>query len=700
MKLIIAEKPSVAATYASVLGASTKKSGYYEGNGCLVSWCVGHLLQLAKPEEYSEKYKKWNKGDLPISPVEWVYLPSNDSGRKQQLKTLASLMKRADVSVIINGADAGREGELIFRLVYEYAKSNKPIQRLWISSMEEKAVKDGFNNLRPGAEYDNLNRAAKCRDQADWLVGMNLTRLFSTVYNSKLRVGRVQTPTLAMVVERHNKVVNFVREPFYVVALSGMGFTAERERLAEKGVAESIAAKCSGATATILSIVKEDKTLPPPKLFDLTTLQREANQLLGLTAAKTLDIAQTLYESKLITYPRTDSRYITEDMAGEKLNELIRATISVMALSDEPNASNFQSHKQIVNNSKVTDHHAILPTMSVRNADLGRLSGDERNVLLMVCTRLISAVSERHSYAETTVTVECAGESFVAKGKSVTDNGWKHIEDEYAKSVKQRKGKKEDDNETSLPSDLREGAEYAPSVEVDERFTSPPKHYTEATLLSAMENAGTEGVVEEIERKGIGTPATRAGIIEKLIKDGFMIREKKRLLPTEQGINLVNVLPDKVKSPLLTAEWENELKRVERGHVTQPVFMKTVNEFVSDIVQAYGKIEPKDNNPFGGSDGGETIGACPRCGASVTESPKAYSCERSRSKECGFALWKDNKFFMSQGKKITKSIAKSLVSKGSVYIKDLKSQKSGKTYAATILLDDNKDGYVNFTMKF
>ena len=590
-----------------------------------------------------------------------------------------------------------------FRLVYEYAKSKKPIQRLWVSSMEESVLKEGFGKLRPGTDYDSLYQAAKCRQQADWLVGMNFSRLFSVAYNATLRVGRVQTPTLAMVVERFEKISSFVKEAFYVVELTGAGFTAERERLADKALAEEIAQKLNGITAVIRSIKKQEKSVAPQRLYDLTTLQREANKMFGLTASKTLEIAQRLYEKKIITYPRTDSKFITEDMA-HSINDLV--TMSGQLLTGNLGgtfAKGFTPNVPlIVNNSKVTDHHALLPTKQAGNTNISGLTTDERNILFMVCAKLICAVGENHRYAETTVIVDCSTEVFTAKGKTITKNGWKQTGDDFIKSL--GRSRKDDNEKTALPANIYEGQQFTAQTSVREGFTTPPKHFTEDTLLSAMENAGTEGVTEDIERKGLGTPATRAGIIENLVKSEFLKRDKKNLLPTEKGINLIKVLPDKVKSPLLTADWENSLKRMEHDEVTAVGFMKSINDFVSDVVSTYGNAPIENANLFGSTGGkggfGEVIGVCPRCGGKVAESLKAFSCEHTRSKKCGFALWKDNKFFVSQGKKITKSIAEQLVNNGQVYIPDLKSQKSGKQYGATILLDGSRDGYVGFKLEF
>ena len=698
MKLVIGEKPSAAKSYADVLGATSKKDGYYEGNGYIVSWCIGHLLGLAEPSVYDEKYSKWNKADLPISPNAWKYTATPST--KKQLRVLVDLMKRKDVHVIINGADAGREGELIFRLVYEHSKCNKPVKRLWVSSMEESALKQGFNDLYNSKDYDSLYQAAKCRQQADWLVGMNFSRLFSIVYNANLRVGRVQTPTLAMVVERFEKMSNFVKEPFYVVQLSGANFTAEREKLSDKQAAVEIASKLNGIIAVIRSIKKQEKSIAPPKLYDLTTLQREANKLFGLTAAQTLEIVQGLYEKKIVTYPRTDSKFITEDMA-HGMGALISMSGNLLSgvMGGSTLFDNFSPNIPIiVNNSKVTDHHAILPTMQAANINIDGLNTNERNVLLMICSKLVCAVSEKHTYAETVVTVDCTGEIFTTKGKSITNNGWKQMEDDFNKFL--GKSKKEADEAPTLPANITEGQSFVAKTSIREGATSPPKPYTEDTLLSAMENAGVEGVEEEIERKGLGTPATRAGIIETLVKSEFIKRDKKNLLPTEKGINLIKILPDKVKSPLLTADWENNLKRMERGEVSPDGFMKSIRDFVSEVVGSYGVAKADTPNPFGSSGSDEVIGVCPRCGGNIVETPKAFSCENTKSKSCAFILWKENKFFVSQGKKITKGVATQLIKNGRIFVPDLKSQKTGRKYGATILLDDNKEGYVGFKLEF
>ena len=548
----------MAKSIADVLGAKTRRDGSYEGSGYVVSWCIGHLLSLAEPQDYDEKYTKWRYEDLPIAPQKWKYTANPST--KKQLKILCDLIKRKDIDCIINACDAGREGEHISRLVYEHSGTAKSIKRLWISSMEETAIAEGFRNLKSGADYDNLSHAAKCRSQADWLVGLNCTRLFSVIYDAQLRVGRVQTPTLAMIVEREDKIKGFVKEPFYTVEVSDGRFTAEGEKLKEKASAEAICIKVAGKSAMITSVERKEKSAAPPKLYDITTLQREANRLFGYTAAQTLSCVQNLYEHKIVTYPRTDSRFLIEDMAAG-IPDLVKAVSQVLPFSADTGGINVS---QVINTAKVTDHHAIVPTPTMPTVDLSSLPTAERNVLTMIAARLVSAVSDKHVYAETIVTVECEGETFTTKGKTVVQDGWKAIETAFAASA----GKKKKDEDKPLP-ELAEGYRFDTEASVREGFSQPPKHFTEDLLLSAMETAGAEDMLadglrpDDAERKGLGTPATRAAIIENLVKSGLLERKAKQMLPTDKGVNLIKVLPESVKSPLLTAEWEHQLKRIE-----------------------------------------------------------------------------------------------------------------------------------------
>ena len=691
--LVIAEKPSVAKSLADVLGAKSCRDGSYEGSGYVVSWCIGHLLGLAEPQAYDEKYAKWRYEDLPIAPTKWKYTAANST--KKQLKILCDLMKRSDIHGIVNAADAGREGELIFRLVYEHSGCNKPMQRLWISSMEESAILDGFRNLKDGAQYDNLYQSALCRQQADWLVGLNCTRLFSVLYNAQLRVGRVQTPTLAMIVEREAKIAAFIKEPFYVVEVSDSNFTAEREKLKDRQPAEDIRLSCDGKPAEITSVKKQEKSAAAPKLYDLTTLQREANRLFGYTAAQTLNCVQNLYEQKLCTYARTDSRYLTEDMAGG-IPVLVNAVSGKLPFA--VHIGNI-SVSEVINNSKVTDHHAIIPTPAMPAADLSTLPTAEKNVLTMIAMRLVSAVSERHIFAETVVTAECEGKVFTAKGKTIVQNGWKAIEQTFAASV----GKAKKDDDRSLP-DLNEGYRFQAQSSVREGFSQPPKHFTEDLLLSAMETAGAEDMLagglrpEDAERSGLGTPATRAGIIENLVKSGLLERKAKLLLPTDKGVNLVAVLPQSVKSPLLTAEWENHLGRIQRGEMAASDFMIAIGKFVDGIIKTHNSPSAEHKALFpSDKKGGEVVGKCPRCGSDVTEAPKGFFCGNDA---CKFGLFKDSKFFTMKKKKLTKDTAAVLLAEGRVFMSGLHSEKTGKQYNATIILEDSGEGYPSFKMEF
>jgi len=707
-QLVISEKPSVAKALSAVLGAKSKKDGYYEGGGYIISWCVGHLLGLAPPDAYGERYAKWNIADLPILPNPWIYKP-NDSTKKQ-LKVLKELLKRPDVEIVVNACDAGREGELIFRLVYDHCKSKKPIQRLWISSMEESAIAEGFSNLRKGTDYDSLYQAALCRQQADWAVGMNYSRLFSCLYNVKgLSIGRVQTPTLAMIVERENRIKGFVKEPFYTVEVEGEGFTAASERLKDKAQAEDIAAKINGKAAVVKSVVNQEKSTSPPKLYDLTTLQREANRLYGYSASDTLKYAQNLYEQKILTYPRTDSRFITEDMAGG-IPALVESVTGILNGVNVPVATDTETNiNNITNNAKVTDHHAIIPTAEAARVNLDS-SPAEKNILMMVCTRLLSAVSPKHRYAEIVITVEgvdCAGVDFTAKGKTVMDNGWKTVEDAYLAAFGKKKAKGQEQADKTLPN-LTQGHEYTAAASLKEGFTSPPAPFTEDTLLSAMENATADDMPEnfQAERSGIGTPATRAEVIETLLKREYVIRKDRQILPTEKGIGVIKILPDadSIKSPLLTAQWESELKRVENGEISANEFMTAISAYVQKAVDD-NKTVPEDKKALlssysssGGGSGGEIIGTCPRCSNDIAETPKAFSCV---NRECKFALWKDSKFFTAKKKKLTKAIAIALLTDGRIFMSGLHSEKTGKPYNATIsLVDDKPDSYPSFSMEF
>lgn len=690
MRLIVCEKPSVAQAIAAVLGARERGDGCIRGKDWIVTWCVGHLVELAQAAAYEERFAKWRLEDLPILPERWRYAAAQ--GKKKQLDILRRLLSDKTVDSVVCATDAGREGELIFRLVYDFCKCSKPVHRLWISSMEDTAIRDGFEKLRPGADYDSLYRAALCRSQADWLVGINSTRLFSCLYGVTLNVGRVQTPTLALLVEREAVIAAFVKTPFYTPVLDLASFTASGEKMEDRSVADAVCSVCDGKDAVVREIKRQDKNTAPPKLYDLTTLQREANRLFGYTAQQTLDYTQSLYEKKLCTYPRTDSRFLTEDMAPG-LPALVSAVAGKLAFlpAELPLPVNAG---QVVNNGKVSDHHAIIPTPTMAAANLDGLPAGERNILHLLAVRLLCAAGEKHSHAETVVTVECAGHLFIAKGSTVLREGWKATEQAFRATLKE-KPQENDADDASLP-ELSEGQVFSSvAASVREGLASPPKHFTEDTLLSAMESAGSEDMPEDAERKGLGTPATRAGIIEKLVKSGFVARKSKQLFPTEKGMNLIAVLPDAVKSPQLTAEWEHMLGRIERGELADAAFMKGIADMARGLVSAHAAPDQSHSAWFA-KPAAPSVGACPRCGSAVTENKKGFFCS---GRDCRFALWRDNKFFAAKKKEITKPIAAALLTEGRVFIKGLYSEKTGKTYDATVVLEDT-GRYANFKLDF
>ena len=666
-QLVIAEKPSVAMSIAKVLGATTRKEGHMEGGGWLVSWCVGHLAGLAEPAAYNPSYDKWRREDLPILPENWRFTIGRD--KREQFDVLRTLLRREDVSEVVNACDAGREGELIFRTAYHLAGCTKPMKRLWISSMEDSAIREGFANLRPGHDYDGLHQAALCRQKADWLVGINATRLFSVLYGRTLNIGRVMSPTLALIAQREAEIAAFEPVPFYTVELTCGGMTVTGERIAAKEDAAAIAAACGGSTASVQTVERREKSERPPALYDLTTLQRDANRALGYTAQQTLDYLQALYEKKLCTYPRTDSRYLTDDMEGT-----VPALVSAAAVICGLDAPGDVLASQVCNSGKVTDHHAVVPTGSAADADIAALPLGEREILRLVALGLLRAVCPPHRYAETAVTVECGGHSFTAKGKMVLDVGWKA----YVEPTK----------DAALPHDLAQGQTLAvDAAQVKEGKTTPPKHYTEDTILASMESAGAEDMPEDAERKGIGTPATRAAILEKLVATGLVERKKARkitsLVPTQAGSSLVAVLPEALQSPLLTADWEQRLGQVERGELSPEDFMGGIAAMVRELVKTYQPV-PGASVLFPSER--EAVGPCPRCGCAVTESKKGFFCE---NRECRFALWKDSKFFSAKKKTLTKTVAAALLNKGRVKLIGCYSEKTGKTYDATVVLEDD-----------
>ena len=677
MRLVICEKPSVGVSISSVLGLKSRHDGYIEGGGYIVSWCFGHLAGLASAEVYDEKYLKWRYDDLPILPGKWEYVVGKE--KMKQFELLRELLNRSDVTEIINACDAGREGELIFRTVYYLSGCTKPMKRLWISSMEDSAIRAGFENLRAGSEFDGLYQSALCRSKADWLVGINATRLFSILYHRKLNVGRVVSPTLALIVQRECEIDAFKPEKFYTVNLDLGRFVASSEKVSGKDDAERIVRDCDGKNVTVNSINRREKSEKPPLLFDLTTLQRTANKEIGYTAQQTLDYLQSLYEKKLCTYPRTDSRFLTNDMAAN-IPEL--AGISANVCGAEIPVS--MNTSVVCDSSKVSDHHAIVPTVSADAADISVLPTGEREVLRLVARQLLCAVGEPFRYAETVVTLECGGYLFTSKGKEVLSKGWKaYLE--------------RDLSENSLP-ELKENVEIPlKSAAIKEGLTTLPPHFTEDTLLHAMETASANEMPEDCEHHGIGTPATRAAILEKLVANGFVERKKSKktvhLMPTHAAYSLITVLPEQLRSPKLTAEWEHRLLEIERGEASADEFISGISDMVSDLTANY-KVVSGAEVLF--PSGRDVIGKCPRCGSEVTESRKGFFCENH---DCHFGMWRDNKFFKMKHMTLTKAQAAELLKSGRVFVKGLYSEKTGKLYDAWVVIDDNGE-FVRYRLEF
>lgn len=690
MKLIICEKPSVAKSISSALGAKSRADGFYEGNGLIVSWCVGHLVSPLDAAGYDETFRKWRYDDLPILPEPFCYVTA--PGKEDAFENLRSLMDRADVDAVVNACDAGREGELIFRLVYEMAGCRKPILRLWISSMEDTAIREGFDDLRPGAEYETLYQSALCRQKADWLVGINATRLFSVLYHRTLNVGRVQTPTLAMLAERDGKIMLFKKEKYHHVRLKVDGIEAVSEKIADPAEAEQVKADCAAAPVICTSVTREQKKEQPPKLYDLTTLQREANRLFGYTAKQTLDYAQSLYaEKKLLTYPRTDSRYLTSDMA-ETASCIIHLAAKVPPF--DGCSSFFPLVEAMISDEDVSDHYAILPTMEIEKEDIKALPVGERNLFLLVCCKLLCAAAEPYVYETVTATFDCGGHSFMAKGKHVLSEGWREIDRIFRSSLKE-KPETEDGGDGNLPAFTEGQAFENVTASITEHFTSPPKPYTEDTLLAAMERAGAEDTPDDAERKGLGTPATRAAIIEKLVAAGFVERKGKSLIPTKAGINLVTVLPEPLTSPMLTAEWEQRLTAIAKGEADPGGFLDGIRDMVRELVKTYSQISEDGQKLFAPEK--EVIGVCPRCGKPVYEGKKNFSCS---DRACGFVLWKNDRFWTSRKKELTKKMAADLLKKGRTNVKGMWSEKKGSAYDAAVILDDTGGKYINFKLEF
>ncbi len=684
-QLVIAEKPSVARSIAAVIGAAEKQNGYWQGGGYLVSWCIGHLVSFAEAGQYDEKYCKWRYEDLPILPQPWQFIVPDE--KKQQFEVLRALLNRPDVDSVTAATDAGREGELIFRFVYQMAGCTKPVKRLWISSMEDAAIREGFANLRPDSDYDALYQSALCRAKADWLVGINATRLFSVLYHKTLTVGRVQTPTLKMLVDRDAKILRFQKEKYYTVGIQSGSLKADSGRIASMDEANTLKSTCAGTSAICTSIKRERKAEQPPKLYDLTTLQREANCLFGFTAKQTLDYAQQLYEKKLLTYPRTDSQYLTEDM-GQTAQHLVSALLGLLPFAQGLDLT--PEVGRILNSKKVSDHHAILPTAEFAKQGFTGLAESECMLMNLVCSKLFCAVAAPHEYETVTAVLSCAGNEFTAKGKTVLVPGWKEIDQRFRSTLK---ADTEEEVLNALP-ELAEGQNFSVTADISEHFTSPPKAYTEDTLLSAMERAGAEDMPEEAERKGLGTPATRAAILEKLVQMGFVQRKGKQLVPTKDGINLAVVLPESLTSPALTAEWENRLTEIAKGKADPDEFMAEIEAQVRQLVKTYSCISADKQSLFQSER--VIIGKCPRCGENVYEGKKNFYCG---NRGCQFVMWKNDRFFEQRKKAFTPKIAAALLKDGKAKVKGLYSEKTGKTYDATVLLADTGGKYVNYRVE-
>ena len=690
MYLVIAEKPSVSRTIAEVIGAQKKEEGYLEGRDCIVSWCLGHLAEYEMPEAYDEKFQKWNYEDLPIIPENWKLAVSRD--KKEQFYVLKKLLNRSDVEYVVNACDAGREGELIFKRVYDLSGSKKPVRRLWISSMEDSAIEKGFQQMKDGMEYQNLAEAAVCRAQADWLVGMNATRAYTSKYYKKLTVGRVQTPTLAMLVERNEAINNFKKEKYFNVALDCDGLKVEKQKIFDANEAAKLKELCDGSSAVVEQILETEKRVRPPKLYDLTTLQREANRHFGMTAQQTLNAAQELYEQKLITYPRTDSQFLTEDMEGtaREVIQMIHEKYKLLGPFEEPVRSDV---KRVINNKKVTDHHAIIPTVELASFNISTLKDWEKKILFLIAVHMVEATERDHLYVETEITIKCQNELFKTKGKVVKQMGWKLFEECF----KNQDGlAMEDPNEEMkdrLPTVNTEQIFYNVCSEMTEHFTSPPKQYSEDTLLSAMETAGNKEFDEDTEKKGLGTPATRAGIIEKLVNSQYAVRKGKQIIPTEDGMALIEVLPDFLKSASMTAEWENQLLEMEKGEIKPEKFMTGIKNMITMLLNGCDLIPDEEKRRFQSR---ESIGTCPVCGSLVYEGKQNFYCS---NRDCNFALWKETKYLEKMGKTINKRMAAELLKNGRVFVKDLYSVKKNMYFDADLLIDVSAER-INFSLEF
>ena len=688
--LVIAEKPSVAQSYAKNLSAYKREDGYLEGESCIVSWCLGHLAEYAQPEEYDPKYEKWQFDDLPILPEAWKLKVSKD--KKKQFEVIKTLMNRSDVEYLVNGCDAGREGELIFQRVYVLAGCRKPVKRLWISSMEDAAIQKGFQTMKSEEEYKNLCMAAVCRAQADWLIGMNGTRAYTTRYFKRLVVGRVQTPTLAMLAERQERIEHFQKEAFYKVALTDGKLTVVSENIANEEAAELLVALCNGSTAVVTQMKKERKKSFPPKLYDLTSLQREANRYFGYTAKRTLDMLQELYEEKLVTYPRTDSQFVTEDMK-DSVEELVEKMPVLLSFVDYEQLGH--GIKRVINNAKVSDHHAILPTKEVVEKGIADLPADKKNLMMLICQQLVQATGEEYLYEQTDITVKCQEHDFKARGKIPVQMGFKEVEKAFKQLCVKAEPVEEKEKETSIPAGYEEGMRLFPvKAEKTTHYTSPPKPFNEDTLLAAMETAGNKEFDSETEKKGLGTPATRASIIEKLVSSGYAQRKGKQILPSTEGKELVKVMPEYLKSAVMTAEWENQLLLMEKGEITDTQFMGEITSLVRKILEVCREIPEEERRRF--QTAREVIGKCPVCGCDVFEGKQNFYCS---NRQCDFALWKENRFLGSMEKNLDKKMARELLDKACTHVKGLYSKKKDMKFDADLLLT-LEDGKPRFHLEF
>ena len=688
--LVIAEKPSVAQSYAKNLSAYKREDGYLEGESCIVSWCLGHLAEYAQPEEYDPKYEKWQFDDLPILPEAWKLKVSKD--KKKQFEVIKTLMNRSDVEYLVNGCDAGREGELIFQRVYVLAGCRKPVKRLWISSMEDAAIQKGFQTMKSEEEYKNLCMAAVCRAQADWLIGMNGTRAYTTRYFKRLVVGRVQTPTLAMLAERQERIEHFQKEAFYKVALTDGKLTVVSENIANEEAAELLAALCNGSTAVVTQMKKERKKSFPPKLYDLTSLQREANRYFGYTAKRTLDMLQELYEEKLVTYPRTDSQFVTEDMK-DSVEELVEKMPVLLSFVDYGQLGH--GIKRVINNAKVSDHHAILPTKEVVEKGIADLPANKKNLMMLICQQLVQATGEEYLYEQTDITVKCQEHDFKARGKIPVQMGFKEVEKAFKQLCVKAEPVEEKEKETSIPAGYEEGMRLFPvKAEKTTHYTSPPKPFNEDTLLAAMETAGNKEFDSETEKKGLGTPATRASIIEKLVSFGYAQRKGKQILPSTEGKELVKVMPEYLKSAVMTVEWENQLLMMEKGQITDTQFMGEITSLVRKILEVCREIPEEERRRF--QTAREVIGKCPVCGCDVFEGKQNFYCS---NRQCDFALWKENRFLESMEKNLDKKMARELLDKACTHVKGLYSKKKDMKFDADLLLT-LEDGKPRFHLEF